>query len=124
MVITHISLPMDFVASREAQGLAAVQRAEEKEQHTLELLRQTDRDERTGSGLPPSGRRSSWRRPTKSRASNGWRTRLRDYPAALKWDVQSQRLDVARALAANTRAMVQVGPADDIATAMLMHTAQ
>ena len=41
VVITHVSLPTDFVASREAQGLAAFQRAEEQEQHTLELLRQT-----------------------------------------------------------------------------------
>ena len=42
----------------------------------------------------------------------------------MAWDVESQRLDVARSLAANTRAMVQVGPGGDVAGALLMHTLQ
>jgi len=123
VVITHISLPMDFVASREAQGLAAVQRAEEKEQHTLEMLRQTDRDERTRRRIAAQREAIELEAANEVARLERLETRLRDYPAALDWDVQTQRLDVARALAANTRAMVQVGPADDIATAMLMHTA-
>ena len=48
--------------------------------------------------------------------------RLRAYPNAVHWDVETQRLDVARALAANTRAMVQVGPAADVAASLLLHT--
>ena len=123
VVITHISLPMDFVASREAQGLASVQRAEEKEQHTLEMLRQTDRDERTRRRIAAQREAIELEAANEVARLERLETRLRDFPAALDWDVQSQRLDVARALAGNTRAMVQVGPADDIATAMLMHTA-
>ena len=41
---------------------------------------------------------------------------------AVHWDVETQRLDVARALAANTRAMVNVGPGSDVAASLLMHT--
>ena len=48
--------------------------------------------------------------------------RLRDYPNAMRWDVDGQRLDVARGLATNTRAMVQVGPQTDVAGALLLHT--
>jgi regulator of protease activity HflC (stomatin/prohibitin superfamily) len=123
VVITHVSLPVEFVRSREAQSLAQIQRAEEKEQHALEMLRQADQDERTRRRI------SAQREAIELEAANEvarlerLETRLRDYPAALEWDVQTQRLDVARALAANTRAMVQVGPADDITTALLMHTA-
>lgn len=123
VVITHISLPMDFVASREAQGLAAVQRAEEKEQHTLELLRQNDHDERLRRRIAAQREAIELEAANEVSRLERLEARLRDYPAALNWDVQTQRLDVARALAGNTRAMVQVGPADDITTALLMHTA-
>jgi len=120
VVITHISLPMDFVASREAQGLAAFQRAEEQEQHTLELLRQNDRDERTRRKIAARREQIELEAANEVARLERLEERLRDYPAALDWDVQSQRLDVAKALASNTRAMVQVGPADDITTALLM----
>jgi regulator of protease activity HflC (stomatin/prohibitin superfamily) len=123
VVITHISLPVDFVASREAQGLAAFQRAEEQEQHTLELLRQNDRDERTRRKIAARREQIELEAANEVARLERLEERLRDYPAALEWDVQSQRLEVAKALASNTRAMVQVGPADDITTALLMHTA-
>jgi hypothetical protein len=40
----------------------------------------------------------------------------------MQWDVESRRLDVAAALASNTRAMVQVGPGIDVASSLLMQT--
>jgi regulator of protease activity HflC (stomatin/prohibitin superfamily) len=123
VVITHVSLPLDFVRSREAQGLAAIQRAEEQEQHALEMLRQADLDERARRRIAAQREAIELEAANEVARLERLEQRLREYPAALEWDVQTQRLDVARALAANTRAMVQVGPADDIATAMLMHTA-
>lgn len=123
VVITHISLPLDFVRSREAQGLAAIQRAEEREQHALEMLRQADLDERARKRVAAQREAIELEAANEVTRLERLEQRLRDYPAALEWDVQTQRLDVARALAANTRAMVQVGPANDIATALLMHTA-
>jgi regulator of protease activity HflC (stomatin/prohibitin superfamily) len=123
VVITHISLPLDFVRSREAQGLAAIQRAEEREQHALEMLRQADLDERARKRIAAQHEALELEAANEVTRLQRLEQRLRDYPAALEWDVQTQRLDVARALASNTRAMVQVGPADDITTALLMHTA-
>ena len=123
VVITHISLPVDLVASREAQALAGIQRAEEKEVHALEMLRQADLDERTRRRIGAQREAIELEAANEVVRLERLEARLRDFPAALAWDVQGQRLDVARALASNTRAMVQVGPADDIATAILMHTA-
>ena len=123
VVITHVSLPVDFIASREAQGLAAFQRAEEQEQHTLELLRQNDRMERNRRKIAAEREQIELEAANEVTRLERLQKRLQDYPEALEWDVQSQRLEVAKALASNTRAMVQVGPADDITTALLMHTA-
>src|SRR3954471_1747333 len=123
VVITHVSLPVEFVRSREAQSLATIQRAEEKEQHALEMLRQSDKDERARHRIGAQREAIELEAANEVARLERLETRLRDYPAALEWDVQTQRLDVARALAANTRAMVHVGPADDITTARLMHTA-
>src|SRR3954453_3755990 len=114
VVITHVSLPVEFVRSREAQSLATIQRAEEKEQHALEMLRQSDKDERARHRIGAQREAIELEAANEVARLERLETRLRDYPAALEWDVQTQRLDVARALASNTRAMVHVGPADDI----------
>jgi hypothetical protein len=43
--------------------------------------------------------------------------RLKDYPNAAKWIWQSEKLEVSRALAGNTRAVLQVGQANEILSA-------
>ncbi len=48
--------------------------------------------------------------------------RITAYPTAAQHDVDDQRLDVARALAGNTRAMVQVGSGGDVADALIVQT--
>ena len=48
--------------------------------------------------------------------------RLKAFPAAAAYDVGSARLDVARALAGNSRAMLHVGGAGDVAEALVMRT--
>ena len=83
IVITHISLPIDFVASREAQGLAAVQRAEEQELHALEVLRQADRDERTRRRIAAQREAIELEAANEVRRLERLEARLRDYPAAL-----------------------------------------
>jgi hypothetical protein len=40
--------------------------------------------------------------------------RLRKYPLAAQYEINRAQLEIARALAGNTRAVVQVGQADDI----------
>ena len=48
--------------------------------------------------------------------------RIHDYPNAMRWDAEQNRLAVARALATNTRAMVQVGPGLDVASSLMLHS--
>jgi regulator of protease activity HflC (stomatin/prohibitin superfamily) len=122
VVLTHVLPPAEFVASREARRLASVHRAEEEEQHALELLRQTDREELTR--LMIGARREAIELEAANEVTRLERleSRIRDYPNAMQWDVESRRLDVAANLAGNTRAMVQVGPAADVAASLLMHT--
>ena len=113
---------MEFVASREARRLATIQRAEELEHHALAQLRQADREELDRMRI--SARREAIELEAANEVARLERleTRIREYPNAMHWDVESQRLEVARSLAANTRAMVNVGPGGDVAASLLMHT--
>ena len=122
VVVTHLMPPLDFIASREARRLATLQRAEEQEQHALALLRQNDREELIRATI--EGRRHAIELEAKNEVARLERLeeRIRLYPNAMHWDVETMRLDVARSLAANTRAMVQVGPGADVAAALLNHT--
>jgi len=122
VVVTHVMPPMEFVASRESRRLATIQRAEEEEHHALAVLRQRDREELDRQRI--SARREAIELEAANEVARLERleSRIHEYPNALKWDVETQRLEVARALAANTRAMVQVGPQGDVAASLLMHT--
>src|SRR6478752_528516 len=124
VVLTHVMPPLDFVASREARRLATLQRAEEQEQHALALLRQNDREQLLRATI--EGRRRAIELEAENEVARLERleSRIQAYPNAMHWDVESQRLEVARALAGNTRAMVQVGGATggDVAAALLQHT--
>ena len=122
VVVTHVMPPMEFVASRESRRLATIQRAEEEEHHALAVLRQRDREELDRQRI--GARREAIELEAANEVARLERleTRIREYPNAMQWDVETQRLEVARALAANTRAMVQVGPAADVAASLLMHT--
>jgi hypothetical protein len=43
--------------------------------------------------------------------------RLKDYPNAAKWLWEGEKLEVSRALAGNTRAVLQLGQANEILSA-------
>ena len=122
VVLTHVMPPMEFVASRESRRLATIQRAEEQERHALALLRQADLEELDRVRI--SARREAIELEAANEVARLERleTRIRDYPNAMHWDHESLRLDVARSLASNTRAMVQVGQSNDVANSLLMHT--
>jgi regulator of protease activity HflC (stomatin/prohibitin superfamily) len=122
VVLTHVTPPMEFIASRESRRLATIQRAEELEHHALAQLRQSDREELERMRI--SARREAIELEAANEVARLERleARIREYPNAMHWDVESQRLDVARSLAANTRAMVNVGSGTDVAASLLMHT--
>jgi regulator of protease activity HflC (stomatin/prohibitin superfamily) len=122
VVLTHVLPPLEFTASRESRRLAAVQRAEEEERHALALLRQSDLAALERQRIEARQKAIELEAANEVARLERLETRIREYPRAMQWDVESRRLDVAAALASNTRAMVQVGPAADVAASLLMHT--
>jgi len=122
VVLTHVIPPAQFVASQESRRLATLQRAEEEELHALQLLRQSDREELSRQKI--RARREEIELEADNEAGRIERLEglLRRYPAAMRWDVDADRLSVARALAANSRALLQVGTPADVAGALLMQT--
>ena len=122
VVVTHVMPPLEFMASRESRRLAGLQRAEEAEHHALALLRQSDQEELEQQRIKARERAIELEAANEVARLTRLEERLRAYPNAVHWDVETQRLDVARALASNTRAMVQVGSGSDVAASLLMHT--
>jgi len=122
VVLTHVIPPAQFVASHEARRLASLQRAEEEELHALEVLREADREALARQQI--RARREELELEAENEAGRIERLEdlLRRHPAAMNWDFDSERLGVARALAANGRAFLHVGNATDVSSALLMQT--
>ena len=122
VVLTHVVPPEQFVASHEARRLATLQRAEEEELHALELLRQADQEALRRQQIRARREEIDLEADNEAGRIERLEGLLRRYPTAMRWDVDSQRLNVARALAANSRALLQVGTPADVAGALLMQT--
>ena len=140
VLVTHVAPPAEFVASREARRLATLQQLEQGERFALEQRRQSDRESlarqevaaRLARDREELERRvieaETRRRVVEVEAeTEAFRLakleqRLKAFPVAAVYDVGSARLDVARALAGNSRAMLHVGGAGDVAEALVMRT--
>ncbi len=99
--ITYASPPLDFMKSKEMRELWTVQKDEVEERQRLEV-----------------------QRVEQEAASEALRLqrlqeRLAQFPEAAKWEWEGVKLEVARSLAGNTRAFVQVGQGSDIARAFV-----
>jgi regulator of protease activity HflC (stomatin/prohibitin superfamily) len=137
-VITYAQPPVEFLHSQEARQLAVLQRAEQAERQALAQRRQADaealarqealaRVSREQDTLQAETERAEARRRlTEAEAAVDdlrlarLEERLRRYPQASQWEWEGARLEVARALAGNTRAVLQVGNADQIAHALVV----
>jgi regulator of protease activity HflC (stomatin/prohibitin superfamily) len=120
VVLTSIVPPAAYMASLEATRLAVVQRAEDTERHTLERRKQANRLELERDHA--EGRRKLLEIDA---ANEAYRleqieARIAAYPAAAKWDFDTQRMDVARALAGNDRALLAVGDPAKLTEALLV----
>lgn len=136
--ITFVSPPVPFLLTEEQRQLAVRQLDEQASRHTLAERLQTDADalerqrllahaERVNDELQlqqvqAEAQRGLFELEAASEALRLERLeeRLRQFPLAAQYDVESQRLDIARALAGNTRALLQIGSADDISRLMLV----
>ena len=138
VVVTAARPPLDFLRSEEARLLAIIQRAEQTERQALEQRRQADAEllarqqvmasiERDTELLRLQVQQAEARRKVIEVETDAQLARLKRleealkvFPLAAAWEAEGQRLEVARALAGNTRAVVQLGSADDIARAFML----
>jgi regulator of protease activity HflC (stomatin/prohibitin superfamily) len=122
VVVTNVQPPRAFMLSRESRRLAAVQRDEQSDRHALEERLQADRDHLKRQSIAARQERIELEAANEALRLRHLEERLNAYPHAARHDVDQQRLDVAKALARNTRAMVQVGPGGDVADALIVQT--
>lgn len=138
IIIVYVQPPADFLTTQEAKQLAVLQREEQAEQQMLAERRQADADalirqqllaraERERDQLQAQLRQIEARQEIVAREADveaerlaRLEERLRAYPLAAQSELQRAQIEIARALAGNTRAILQVGNADDIARALVM----
>jgi regulator of protease activity HflC (stomatin/prohibitin superfamily) len=118
--ITRARLPEPFMQSQEARQLAILQQAEQAEQQTLALRRLTDRTvlarqeivaevERQRETLRGAVLQAEIRRQVAEMDTET----LQHYPEAVRLELQRARLEIGKALAANSRAIVRVAGMSD-----------
>lgn len=122
VVITHVLPPAEFMASREARRLAAVRRDAQTEEFALEERLQADREALKRQRITAKRERIELKAANEALRLQHMEERLAAFPAAAHQDLVDRRIEVAEALASNTRAMVQVGSGGGVADALIMHT--
>ncbi len=110
------------MASRESRRLAAVRRDEQTDKFALEERLLADREALERQRIAAQREQIELEAANESLRLKHMEERLRAFPNASRQDVLDQRIAVARALAGNTRAMVQVGSGGDVADALILHT--
>jgi regulator of protease activity HflC (stomatin/prohibitin superfamily) len=138
--IVYAQPPADFVRSQEARQLALLQQAEQAEQQALAHRKQTDEEtlarqaviarvEREGEELQLQIQRAEISKHVTELEAEveelrlaKLQERLEKYREAAEWEWAGEQLGVARGLASNTHAVVQLGSggATDIARAFLL----
>jgi regulator of protease activity HflC (stomatin/prohibitin superfamily) len=126
-----------FVLSEESRQLAVAQRAEAAEQHTLAERRLQNEQalarvrllaglEREQERLRAQLRHAEMRQQVSTIDTDTLAARLArleellgTYPRAAEWEWQGEQLGVVRALASNTRAVVQLGQVSDVMRTLL-----
>jgi regulator of protease activity HflC (stomatin/prohibitin superfamily) len=138
VTITYARPPADFLLSEEARQLAVLQRAEHAERHALALRLQSDEDElahqrslarvaRERDELEIRIQEAEIKRRVADLEAETLSDRLAKleealerYPHAAKYDFEGAQLEAVRALATNTRAVVQLGSADEVGRALVV----
>ena len=112
VAFTRVMLPDAITASLEARRLAAIQLSEEQENFALEERRLNDRANLIA--LEQESRHKALELEAQAEALRLSKLdeRLRAYPTAAQYDLETQRIKVAQQLAGNTRAVVSMGGND------------
>ena len=135
ITVTFAQPSADVMLSLEARQLASVQQAEQAEKQALAQRRQKDledlarqevlaRIEREKELLQLKIQEAKLRQQLVELEAEAeelklakLEQRLKDYPNAAKWIWEGEKLEVSRALAGNTRAVLQLGEANEILSA-------
>lgn len=120
VVVVSVRPPGDYMASLEARRLATVQQAEETERHALERRRQADRIDLERQRAEEQRKLIEIEAANESLRLERLQERLAAFPHAARWDFDGQRLDVARAIASNERALLAIGDPGKLTDAMLV----
>lgn len=111
--ITYAQPAAEIVRLQEARQWAVLQRAEQVEKQALAQQRQADEETLARQRVMAAAEVEALR-------LTKLEERLRAYPLAAQYEWQSAQLAVAKSLAGNTRAVLQVGNTDDIVRALVM----
>ena len=135
ITVTFAQPSAEVMQSLEARQLASVQQAEQAEKQALAQRRQKDledlarqevmaRIEREKELLRLKIQEAELRRQLVEMEAEAeefklskLEQRLKDYPNAAQWLWEGEKLEVSRALAGNTRAVLQIGEANEILSA-------
>jgi regulator of protease activity HflC (stomatin/prohibitin superfamily) len=137
VLVVRVDPPPDFLASREARRLAVLRTSQQEEQAGLDRRVQADRDAlvrqeahaRFERAQEQAELASAVRRreieldaDVEALRLEKLQDRLARFPEAARWDWAGERLKVARELAGNSRAVIQLGGSGDIADALVART--
>lgn len=120
VVLMSIVPPAAYMASLEARRIAEVQRAELVERHALAKRLQADRLELERSEAEARRKLLEIEAANEAYRLEQLQARLAAYPKAASWDFDSQRMDVARAMAGNDRALLAVGDPAKLTESLLL----
>jgi regulator of protease activity HflC (stomatin/prohibitin superfamily) len=136
--ITFAQPPDEFILLKESLKLVSLQKIEQKEKQDLALRQQADEEALARQKVVASVEQRREELQARYQSSESRKRivqleadaedlrlkkleeRLKKYPRAAEHEMELKRLEIARALAGNTRAMLQVGSADDIARAFVL----
>jgi regulator of protease activity HflC (stomatin/prohibitin superfamily) len=136
--VTYAQPPNDFMLSLEQRQLAIIQQEEQEQKQALNKRKQADQEDlahqrvlaevdRERDALKAEFQKEEARRKvieleaeTEELRLKKMQERLQNYPDAVKFDVETRELDIAQALAGNSRAILQIGNASDIVRSLLV----
>jgi regulator of protease activity HflC (stomatin/prohibitin superfamily) len=126
VLIVRVDPPPGFLTTLEATRLAVLQASEHDRRFELDRRVQTDRErlalQEAQARLARELEEVELEAQRETLRLARLEERLATYPHAAQWLWASERLDVARALAGNSRAMIQVGGEGDVVDALLKGT--
>jgi regulator of protease activity HflC (stomatin/prohibitin superfamily) len=134
VLVVRVDAPPDLMAAREARRLAILRTSGQEQQAGFEQRVQADRDalarqeaqarferaqEQAELAAAVRRREIELDGETEALRLAKLQERLAAYPEAARWDWAGERLKVARELAGNSRAIIQLGGSGDLADALV-----